>query len=184
MAVLANRHGEFLDAGARLFSLSADSVGQNAAVMERLALPFPMLADPDRDKAITPLGFADENDPRLIGLPGAIVMAPGGEEVWRHTGRDYADRPHEDLILSQVSELGLGATTQAGPEHGEPQPGPTAMTLDALVSYLKGAKFASMALRRRHRDLGVEFRDDAKELVQRIERYMEALSGIDDRRGA
>lgn len=152
--------------------------------MERLALPYPMLADPIRDRAITPLGFADENDPRLIGLPGTIVMAPGGEEVWRHTGRDYADRPHEDLILSQVEVLGLDGTTQTAPERGEPQPGPTAMTVETLLPYLKGAKFASLALRRRHRELGDEFRDDAKELVQRVDRYIEALSGIDDRRGA
>ena len=182
MAVLANRHKEFLDSGSRVFSLSADDVPKNAAVMEKLALPFPLLADPDRDRAVTPLGFADEKDVRLISRPGTIVLAPGGEEVWRHTGRDYADRPHEDLMLEQVSALGLEPTSQEAPAVGPAEAGPTAMPLEGLPHYLKGAKFAALSVRNRHRDLGAEFRDDTKAYVQRVERYLEALDGIEERR--
>lgn len=162
--------------------MSADDVPQNAAVMEKLALPFPLLADPDRDKAITPLGFADEKDARLISRAGTVILAPGGEEMWRHTGRDYADRPDEDLLLEQVVALGLEPTTQEAPAIDEAEEGPTAMSLAALVPYLKGAKFAALALRSRHRDLGEEFTVDAKELVQRVDRYLEAVDGIEGRR--
>jgi hypothetical protein len=182
LAVLANRHEEFLGAGSRIFGLSADAVPQNAAVMEKLALPFPLLADPDRDKAITPLGFADEKDARQISRAGTVILAPGGDEVWRHTGRDYADRPHEDLVLEQVMALDLGPTKQEAPAIGEAEAGPTAMSLASLVPYLKGAKFASLALRSRHRELGAEFTDDTKQLVQRVDRYLEALDGIEGRR--
>ena len=150
--------------------------------MEKLALPFPLLADPDRDLAITPLGFADEKDPRMIGRAGTVVLDPNGEEIWRHIGRDYADRPEEDLVLDQVLGLGLEPTSQEPPAIGEAVAGPTAMSLAGLVPYLKGAKFAALALRSRHRDLGDEFRDDAKELVQRVDRYLEALDGIEGRR--
>ena len=182
MAVLANRHDEFLQAGSRIFSLSADDFPQNAAVMEKLALPFPLLADPDRDLAITPLGFADEKDARQIARAGVVVLDPGGEEIWRHTGRDYADRPHEDLVLEQVAAMGLEPTKQKPPAVGEAEAGPTAISLAGLVPYLRGAKFATLALRGRHRELGDDFRNDTKVYVQRVDRYLEALDGIEERR--
>jgi hypothetical protein len=182
LAVLADRHDEFLQAGSRIFSVSADDVPQNAAVMKKLALPFPLLADPSREQAVTPLGFADEKDPRLISRAGAVVLAPGGGEVWRHTGRDYADRPHADELLDQVAALGLESTKQEPPEIGPAQAGPTAISIEGLPHYLRGAKFASLALRSRHRELGDEFRDDAKEYVQRVDRYLEALGKIEERR--
>ncbi len=150
--------------------------------MEKLALPFPILSDPDRDRAVTPLGFADERDPRLISRPGVVIVAPGGEEVWRHTGRDYADRPHEDLLLSEVSKLGVDPTTQASPDVGEAVHGETAMPPEDLPHYLRGAKFAALALRSRHRSISEEFKDDAKEYVARMERYLEALSAVEERK--
>lgn len=175
-------HQEFLDHGARVFGLSSDSPEQNAAVMEKLALTFPILSDPERDRAITPLGFADENDPRLISRPGVVILGPGGEEVWRHTGRDYADRPHEDILLAEVSKLDLSPTTQGLPVIGEAVPGEKAMPIEGLPPYLRGAKFAVLALRGRHRSLDDEFKDDTKVYVQRVERYLEALSGVEERR--
>ncbi len=93
---MAQRQGEFLERGARVFGLSADSPGQNSAVMEKLALPFPILSDGERDQAVTPLGFADERDPRQISRPGVVIISPDGEIVSRFVGKDYADRPDED----------------------------------------------------------------------------------------
>ena len=148
---MASKHGEFLAAGARLYGMSADTPAMNAAVAEKLALPFPILSDPDRSEAITPLGFADEPDPRKIALPGTVIIAPGGEVVFSVTGRDYADRPHEDDLLAQVKELGLNATSQPVPAEGSPQAGDKAVPFDGLTRYFSGAKFAVLALRRRHR---------------------------------
>jgi peroxiredoxin len=48
----------------------------NAAVVEKLALPFPLLADPGRDRVIAPLGFADEKDPRQTSRPGTTTISP------------------------------------------------------------------------------------------------------------
>ncbi|MGI9610240.1 MAG: hypothetical protein ACR2NL_08080, partial [Acidimicrobiia bacterium] len=101
----------------------------------------------------------------------------------RHAGRDYADRPHEDLVLEQVSRLQLGPTSQPVPEIGEAAASAAAMPLEGSAHYLKGAKFSALALRSRHRELGADFRDDAKELIQRQERYLEALDGVAVRRG-
>lgn len=179
---MAQRHSEFLDAGARVYAISADTAPQNAAMVEKLALPFPLLADPTRDEAITPLGFADENDPRQISRPSTAIVATNGEVVYSVTGRDYADRPNEDDLLEVVRELALPATTQERPEVGQAEDGPKAMPFDGLMHYFRGAKFATMALRGRHRDLGEDFRDDTKRYVQMVERYLEAMTSVEDRR--
>lgn len=174
--MLANRHSEFLDAGGRIFGISADSPAQNAAVIEKLALSFPILSDEDREAAITPLGFADEKDPRQISRPGVVIVDPEGEIVWRHTGRDFADRPTEDTILDALSGLGLPSTTQDPPEVGPAQAGDSAAGLETLEHYFKGGRSATLALRGRYRDVGEEFRDDTKAYIAMVERYMEALA--------
>lgn len=162
--------------------MSADTPPMNSAVIEKLALPFPILSDPDRDQAVTPLGFADVKDPRLISRAAAVVVDPGGEIAFSYTGRDFADRPHEDLLLEEVAKLELGPTTQEPPVTGAAEPGSAAMPFEGLPYYFKGAKFAVLALRSRHRDNGAEFRDDGKRYVQMIERYIEALPDVEERR--
>ena len=179
---MARRHGEFLNRGARLFGLSADTAPMNTAVVAKLALPFPILSDPDRSQAITPLGFADEGDPRQISRPGTVIVAPDGEIAYSVTGRDYADRPDEDVLLERLDELGLGEVTQEAPELGDIEPGPTAVAFEGMPAYFRGAKFAVLALRGRYRDQGEGFRDDTKRYVQMVERYMEALPSVEERR--
>lgn len=165
-----------------MYGLSADTVLMNTAMVSKLALPFPILSDPDRTQAVTPLGFADENDPRQISRPGTIIVAPGGEIVFSVTGRDYADRPDEDLLLEQLGYLGLDPTTQDPPELGEAAAGDKAMAYEGLPHYFRGAKFAVMALRGRHREVGDDFKNDTKDYIQMVERYLEALPAVEDRR--
>jgi len=179
---MAQRHEEFLVHGARVYALSADTAPMNAAVAIKLALPFPMLADPERDQAITPLGFADEKDPRQISRPGTVIISPEGEIVFSVVGRDYADRPDEDVLLEQLAGLELDPTTQDRPAVGAAEPGPKAMPFDDLSPYFRGAKFAVLATRSRYRDFGEEFRDDLKKYVQMVERYLEALTSVEERR--
>lgn len=179
---MAQRHDEFLESGARVFGLSADTAPMNTAVVEKLALSFPILSDPDRDRAITPLGFADEKDPRRISRPGTVIIDPDGDVVFSVTGRDYADRPDEDTLLEALSALGLESTTQAPPDTGEAQPGKTAMAYEGLSAYFRGAKFAVLALRSRYRESGDDYRDDTRQYVQMVERYMEALPAVEERR--
>ena len=179
---MASRQSEFLERGARVFGLSADSPAQNAAVMEKLALPFPILSDVERDQAVTPLGFADENDPRLISRPGVVIISPDGEIVSRFVGKDYADRPDEDLVLEELGSLGLDPTAQEAAEHGPVEPGEMAIPGEALKYYFSGAKFAALALRRRYRDISDDFRDGTKAYVAMVERYLEALAAVDERK--
>lgn len=183
MAAMADRHADFLSAGARVFGVSADSPGQNSAVMRNLALPFPVLSDLGRAQAIIPLGFEDEDDARRISRPGVALFAPGGDLAWRFLGRDFADRPDEDRVLAEVEALGLEPVDQASPVAGDPEPGESAVDVSSLPAYLRGARFAVLALRRRHRDLGQELKDDAKAYAAMTERYAQALAGVEERRG-
>jgi hypothetical protein len=179
---MADRHQDFLDRGGRLYGLSADSPGQNAAVIEKLALPFPILSDPDRDRAITPLGFADENDPREIARPGVLIVGPEGEASYRTESRDYADRIDEDTLLEALANLDLEPTTQEAPEIGVPEPGERAVPLESLPPHFRGVKYAVYALRKRHRDIDEEFAEDAKAYGLMADRYFQALSAVKERR--
>lgn len=179
---MADRHGDFLARGGRVYGLSADSAAQNSAVMEKLALPFPILSDPDRESAITPLGFADPGDPRSIALTAVAIIDPSGDVAFSRIGRDYADRPDEEELLEVLGRMGLPPTTQDPPEVGDAQPGESAVSVDDLAPYFRGAKFAVLALRRRFRDAGSDFAADTKQYVQMVERYAEALRSVEERR--
>jgi hypothetical protein len=179
---MANRHHEFGDRGARVFAISADTAPMNAAVVEKMALPFPILSDTDRDQAITPMGFADEKDPREIARPGAVVISPDAEVIYSFLGRDYTDRPLEDMLLEELDTLGLDPTDQAPPELGAIEAGEKAVPYEGLAPYFRGAKFAGLAIRNRYRDLGDDFADDLKRYVEMVDRYLEALPGVEERR--
>ena len=75
-----------------MVGVSVDAPEQNAALVESLRLPFPVLSDPDRSLAVEPFGVADPNDERNIARPAMILVAPGGDEVFRFESRDFADR--------------------------------------------------------------------------------------------
>lgn len=159
-------------------AISVDSVGQQAAMVEKLDLPFPLLADPDRSAAITPLGVADERDPREISLPAMILVDSEGNEAFRFISRDYADRLPEDTVLEEVRELGLGPTTQPAPKPGTPEPGEKAYPLDKLPYYFRGARFAVQAFGFRHKDLSDDLKEDSKAFVEETDRYFAAIVAL------
>lgn len=178
---MASHHQAFLDAGVRLFGVSVDPPPQQSAMVEKLDLSFPLLSDPDRSRAITPLGLADDEDPREIARPASVLVAPGGEEVWRWLSRDFADRLPEAEVLQRVREEGWAPTTQGRPEVGESRPGERAMSLDALIPYFRGARFAALAMGLRHRHLGDAIKEDSKAYVAEMDRYFEAVTALSDR---
>jgi hypothetical protein len=177
---LAQRHDDLLAAGTRLFGASIDRPAQHAAMVEKLRLPFPLLSDPDRDGLIRPLGVADERDAREIARPAMVLVDPDGAERWRFVSRDYADRLPEDEVVAEAARLGLDRTAQAPPATVDPEPGPKAMTLEALLPYFRGARFAALAMGLRHRGLGEEIADDSKAYVAQMDRFTEAVRDLRD----
>lgn len=168
---MASRHDDFLAAGARLFGVVIDSPQQNAAMIEKLSLPFPLLSDPDRSAAIEPFGVANPTDRRNIAHPAIVVVSTSGAETWRWVARDYADRIPEDDVLVELASLELPPTSQDPPAVAHPKPGPHAMPLDKLSAYLRGARFAAVALGGRHPTIAA----DTADYVAEMDRFLAAI---------
>jgi len=149
---MAREYHAYTGRGATLAAIVIDPPEQNAAMAEKLALPFPILSDPDGERAIKPLGVWDAEG--KMATPAIIVLAPDGHEVYRYAGVDFMDRPNDDEILDALSSLGLPATeAPVGTiAHLNPRPGSRATKLDNLAVYMRGVRFASMALAERARD--------------------------------
>lgn len=158
-------------AGGRIAVISVDSPQQNAAMVEKLQLPFPLLSDPDRSGAIEPYGVADPRDPREIARPSIFVVNPNREIVFAETSRDYADRSSEIAALDALQQLGLGPTEPEAIGIGPAEAGPKSMPLHAMEPYFRGAKFAVTAMKMRHPEVG----GDAAGYIELMDRYIELV---------
>jgi len=147
---------------------------QQAALVESLSLPFPVLSDPDRTGAIGPYGLSDEKDRRNIARPAMVVVAPDGEEALRIVSRDYADRPTEDSVVAAVVALQLPPTSQEPPLVGPTQPGPAAFKFEQMVPYFRGARFAANAMGGRF----PEARQEATAFMEQVDRYVDAAKAL------
>ena len=119
--------------------------------------------------------------------PGAVVsraerdeqVSREAREVFREVGRDFADRITEDELLDEVRGLGLPRTDQPPLTPGDPQPGPNAMPVEAMLPYCRGARFAAKAMGMRY----PEAKADADRYVEQMDRYRDAIRGLMERTG-
>ncbi len=153
-------------------------------MVEKLELPFPIISDPDRAGIIEPMGVADPKDERNLSRPALILLRPDGSEAWRFVSRDFADRLPEDEVLEAATALGLEPTTQPPPEIGESSPGRFAMTVEALIPYFRGARFAALAMGLRHGHIDESIKADSKAYVAEMDRYFEAMRALRKRQRA
>ncbi len=149
-----------------------DGVDRNAAMVEKLALPFPLLSDPDGTRAITPYGAWHEG--KDIARPAVVVTTPSGGTALHQVGEDFADRPDEDELVKTISELGLPSVRQAPPARGHPVPGENAVNPRSLRPYFSGAKMAVTALSGRVD----ETRRDAQRMIEEYDRFLDALAWL------
>ena len=161
--------------------MSVDSPQRNAAMVEKLTLPFPYLSDPDRTAAIRPYGLADLKDERIIALPAVLLVTASGNEVFRFVARDFADRLPEEEILSRAMALGLPPTTQPPPHTANPSPGPRSLSPQQLRIYFRGARFAALAMGLRHGHFSDEIKDDSKAYVAEMDRFTKSIEWLIDR---
>jgi hypothetical protein len=146
--------------------VSVDDVGKNAAMTEKLELPFPLLADPGGDGAIKPFGVWDE--PGEIARTSVIVLSPAGDEVFRHVGIDHADRPDDREVLDAVRGLVLAARpAPAGVyPHAERQPSERAYPRNNLLPYFRGVRSGTEVLVRRGDELAASVRAVAERALK------------------
>ena len=172
------RHQEFLAAGIRLYAISIDSPERNAAMVEKLSLPFPILSDPDRSKSIVPFGVADAKDDRQLSRPALIVVTPDWKEAFRFVSRDFAERMPEADVVDAIRQLNLPPTTQELPEVGPAEAGPRSLPPTSLRTYFRGARFAALAMGLRHGHHAEEIKEDSKAYVAEMDRFTEALDWL------
>lgn len=151
-------------------------------MIEKLDVPFPYLSDPERSEAVGPFDVVDEKDARNLARPAMILVDPEGEERFRFVSRDFADRYPEDKVLEVADGLGLPPTTAEPMNAGNPEPGPSAMSFEGLFYYLRGARFAALAMGLRHKDLGESIKEDSKAYVESMDRMLEAIKDYAKRR--
>lgn len=167
----------------RIAAIDVDSPGQHAAMIEKLEIPFPYLSDPDRSVAIEPYDVADHKDARNLARPAMILVDTDGAERFRFVSRDFADRYPEDKVLEVAAELGLDPVSAEPMRDGTPESGPSSMPFEGLWYYLRGARFAALAMGLRHTDLGESIKEDSKAYVETMDRMLEHIKDYTKRRG-
>jgi hypothetical protein len=168
----ARKYGEFERRGARVVGISVDPPDHNAAMVDKLRLPFPLLSDP-QGALSRAYGVWDEDG--RIATPAIFLLDRSGSVRWLYAGRDFADRPEDDALLRAIDEIG---------EAGQSQPGPTeirvtaqetedsvrqeraAISLDHLGPYYRGVYYATVALKQRLAGLGAEGRGAIRQVSQ------------------
>lgn len=145
-------------------------------MVDKLGLPFPLLSDPDGERAIKAYGVW--NPDAAIAKPAVVVVGPDGGERFRQVGGDFADRITEEELLDAVGRLDLPGTSQPPPQPGTPEPGERAVDLSWLPAYYRGAKFAATAIKGRV----PEAKGDADRLLAEYDRYLDALRWRRERR--
>ena len=164
--------------------ISVDTVADNAAMVEKLILPFPLLSDA-KSALIQLFGVWHAED--HIAVPTIAVVDPAGTIVYFYSGRDFADRPGDAAIFEALDATERGASyaeeepaIRVTVEEAQQSVGPDkrAMTLEELLPYYQGAFFATVALKGRLTALGERGRDAVDEIssYQRMVReYRDAL---------
>ena len=139
-------------------------------MVDKLALPFPILADTD-GAVMRSLDAWDEGEG--IGRPTIIVVDTEGQETFRIRSPDFADRPDDNDVLEALDQLGHSPRVDTLPVRpGSPNPGPRALTLEELRPYFRGVRFIVAALAKRV----PEAEEDARQILSMVERFNEALA--------
>lgn len=167
-----------------MVAIDIDSPGQHAAMVQKLELPFPYLSDPDRSLAIEPYGLSNPKDPRNLAYPAVVLIDPDRVERWRWVSRDFADRIPEDDLVEVARSHAWGATDQPPIDTGDPEPGPRAMPFEGLGFYLRGARFAALAMGLRHGHHDESIKEDSKAYVAEMDRFIGDYQELKERKAA
>ncbi|MEL7155846.1 MAG: hypothetical protein AAFN30_04525 [Actinomycetota bacterium] len=136
-------------AGAEVIAISVDEVARQAGVRARWKLDHQLLvADPGGADYLRPLDLYDPEARGGIAVPGVLVIAPDGTEVYRYRGRDFADRTTDAEMLAALEGLGLPAVEApaGGPEATVPGDLKGFFTPEMLGPYYRGNMFGATAI--------------------------------------
>ena len=81
-----------------MVGVSVDPVPNNAAMVDKLLLPFPLLADTEGE-VIRRYGVWNDGEGG-IAKPSLFLVRPDGSVAFRYVGEDFADRPADDELFA------------------------------------------------------------------------------------
>ena len=134
--------------------MSVDPPERTEAMRGRWGLPFAIHSDPGGKEFLQLLGLWNAEERGGLAIPAVLLISPGGEELFRVTSRDFADRIHDEDALGALEALGWP------PLSPDPTPVASALAPDLkgvftptmFNPYFRGNFYAAVALRRRVED--------------------------------
>ena len=185
LASYARKIEEFEKRGAQIAAISVDPPSNNASMVGKLLLPFPLLSDPEGELARL-CGLWNEEEG--VAVPSVVIVDQSGEVRYLYSGTDVADRPREEEVLAALDGLDSGikrltggpafqvGATQAGESSIRPER--RAMGFEQLIPYYRGVYFTTEILKERFRGWGHAGKQAFEELdafQQMVRSYIEAL---------
>jgi hypothetical protein len=172
---LASEYDRIHRAGAELAAVSVDDDARQAGMAQRWGFTHTtFVSDPGGRRYLQPLGLFDPEERDGIALPGMVILDPGGGEVYRYQGRDFADRTNDDDIWATLATLSLPPieppTWSAAVEVPDDLRGYFRPT--DFAAYFRGNMFGAVAIGRRVPD--TESRALAKEHREMSKSNLEA----------
>jgi peroxiredoxin len=185
LARYAREFEEFEGRGAQIAGISVDPPPNNARMVGKLLLPFPLLSDPEGELArLCGLWNAEED----VAVPSVVIVDQSGEVRYLYSGSDFADRPRDEELFAVLDELESGIKRLTdGPEfqvgaararETSVRPDRRAMELEQLTSYYRGVFFTTEILKERLGGLSRQVNNALEELDafdQMVRSYIEAL---------
>lgn len=160
-----------------------DPAANNLKMVDKLALPFPLLSDP-QGELIKLLGLWNEEE--SVSHPAIVVVDESGAIRYLYAGEDFADRPSDGELLEALDGLEGGdppaeqepEVQVAGSNLESVRPNRPAQTLEKLVPYYRGVNFTTIALKKRFGSWGRSGKDALREVDDYqavIRNYQKAL---------
>ena len=185
LASFARKFEEFEERGAQIAGISVDSPSNNARMVGKLQLPFPLLSDPEGELARL-CGLWNEEEG--VAVPSVVVIDQSGEVRYLYSGSDIADRPRNEEVLAALDGLDRGIERlTGGPEfqvgarqaaERSVRPERRAMEFEQLIPYYRGVYFTTEILKERFEGWGRAGKQAFEELdtfQQMVRSYIEAL---------
>ncbi len=152
---LATNYDRIHSAGAELAAVSVNEDFRQAGMAERWGLTHTrFISDPGGETYLKPLDLFDPEERGGIALPGMVIIAPDGSEVYRYQGRDFADRTNDDDLWEALDALNLPAV-EPGPWSSDvevPEDLRAYFRPEDFGAYFRGNRFGAAAIQGRLED--------------------------------
>ena len=103
MASYARQWERFEGAALEVAGVVVDPVENNAAMVDKLLLPFPILSDPE-GRVIKEYGVWNDGEGGLA-KPSLFLVQPDRSIAFSYVGDDFADRPTDDELFGATASM-------------------------------------------------------------------------------